>query len=120
MKKKKLNSNRNFFIIFFFGLFLLIIAIVLSLYFRNIPNEADIFNQGEPATEFCSMVCDDDVIFSVNNSNYSFIRCQCKVAEDMGDGKYNRVINIRTHDFYYDAETLLNISVEEIVQRIKG
>lgn len=114
----KENSNKNVLIILLVMLFAFCLFILSYFLLGSAPVALE---KGEPAETFCSEKCGDyDVITSNNNSEYNFIRCECVIGVNLGDGKYFPVAMPKSGSFYFDSRTLEEISKRVVMDRISS
>jgi len=73
----------------------------------------------DSALEFCTEKCGEfDYFSSVNNTDYNYIECECVSKIIYGDGKYSSVAKVDSIIYYFDSETLSEISDKEVKNRI--
>ena len=117
MKKRKDNTNLKLTILFII-MGLIILGIIIYFIYLGVNNNNYIFSFGEPSEEFCNEKCGEyDLLYSNNNTEYKFIRCECIAGKTEPVG-YKQSVNLKTFEVYFDSNTLEEISKNEVKKRI--
>jgi len=118
MKQEKSKYNKILLIIILIFV-ILIVAVLVVFFTMDINNKYPELTQGEIAEDFCIDKCGDNNYYtSYNNSDYNFIKCSC-VESAQSIGVFGG-IHVQSTSFYFDSQTLEEISKEEVLVRIDG